>query len=155
MKKIILFFICIFLVGCVPPSKEEKTPLVKQTTTTTTIKKTKTTYHVFGKPYNVLKSSHHYEEHGMASWYGRAFHRRRTSSGARYNMYRLTAAHKTLPLSTKVLVTNLKNGRQVVVTINDRGPFISNRLIDLSYAAAKKINMVGSGLAPVSVKALA
>jgi rare lipoprotein A (peptidoglycan hydrolase) len=93
-----------------------------------------------------------YEEQGVASWYGRNFHKKRTSSGERYNMYQLTAAHKTLPLSSYVLVTNLKNGRQVVVKVNDRGPFVYNRLIDLSYAAAKKLNMVGRGTAPVSIK---
>lgn len=109
-------------------------------------------YRVNSSSYILNKSN--YEEKGIASWYGRRFHKKRTSSGERYNMYQLTAAHKTLPLSTYVLVTNLNNGRHVVVKVNDRGPFIYNRLIDLSYAAAKKLNMVGRGTAPVSVKAI-
>ncbi|MBA3661506.1 MAG: septal ring lytic transglycosylase RlpA family protein [Gammaproteobacteria bacterium] len=114
----------------------------------------KSTYQVFGKRYHVMRSSHQYEEKGFASWYGRDFHRKKTSSGERFNMYKLTAAHKTLPLPTKVQVTNLKNGKKIVVTVNDRGPFISNRLIDLSYGAAKQLGMVGQGVAPVTVKAL-
>lgn len=89
---------------------------------------------------------------GIASWYGPGFQNKRTASGERYNMYQLTAAHKTLPLSTYVEVTNLKNGKNVVVKINDRGPFIPHRTIDLSYAAAKKIGMVSRGIAPVSIK---
>lgn len=112
-------------------------------------------YRVRGKRYHVMKTSKNYQEQGIASWYGRAFHRKKTSSGERFNMYRMTAAHKTLPLSTHVLVTNLKNGRKVIVKVNDRGPFVSNRLIDLSYAAAKKIGMVGSGIVPVNIQALA
>lgn len=89
---------------------------------------------------------------GNASWYGKAFQHRRTTSGERYNMYAMTAAHRTLPLNTRVQVTNLKNGRTVLVRINDRGPFVHHRVIDLSYAAAKKLNMVGRGVAPVSIK---
>lgn len=112
------------------------------------------TYRVHGKSYPVMRSAKNYKEKGLASWYGRKFHRKRTSSGERYNMYELTAAHKTLPLSSRVLVTNLNNGRHVVVKVNDRGPFVSNRIIDLSYAAAKKLGMVGRGLANVEVKSL-
>lgn len=104
--------------------------------------------------YAILSSSKNYREQGIASWYGRRFHKKRTSSGERYNMYKLTAAHKTLPLSTYVRVTNLKNGKQVIVKVNDRGPFSSNRLIDLSYAAAKKLGILGRGIAPVNVEAI-
>lgn len=89
---------------------------------------------------------------GIASWYGKKFHRRRTSSGERYDMYQMTAAHRTLPFATRLLVTNERNGRQVIVRINDRGPFKKNRMIDLSYAAAKKLGMLGNGLAKVSIK---
>ena len=99
-------------------------------------------------------SAKNYQAKGLASWYGSEFHRKRTSSGERFNMYQLTAAHKTLPLDTYVQVTNLSNGKHVIVKINDRGPFIHNRLIDLSYAAAKKIGMVRKGTTPVSIKAL-
>ncbi len=91
----------------------------------------------------------------VASWYGKRFHHRRTASGERFNMYKLTAAHKTLPLSSYALVTNLRNSKQVIVKINDRGPFIEGRTIDLSYAAAKKLGMLGQGIAPVSIKPVA
>jgi rare lipoprotein A len=91
---------------------------------------------------------------GIASWYGRDFHGRRTSNREIYNMYELTAAHKTLPFGTRVMVTNLNNGRTVAVRINDRGPFVGERIIDLSYAAAATIDMVGSGIAPVRLDIL-
>jgi rare lipoprotein A len=107
-----------------------------------------------GKHYRVLHTSKNYTEKGVASWYGSKFNRKRTSNGERFNMYQMTAAHRTLPLPTFVQVTNLTNGRQVIVKVNDRGPFVSNRLIDLSYAAAKKLGMVGRGTAPVSVRAI-
>lgn len=111
-------------------------------------------YVVFGKRYYTMKSSSHYEAIGTASWYGTKFHTHRTSSGEAYNMLSMTAAHKTLPLPTYVEVTNLKNGRHVIVKVNDRGPFESNRLIDLSYVAAKKLGMLGHGTATVKVKAI-
>jgi rare lipoprotein A len=111
-------------------------------------------YAQYGKHYHVMHTSKNYVEKGVASWYGPRFNKRRTSSGERFNMYRMTAAHKTLPLSTYVQVTNLRNGRHVIVKVNDRGPFVSNRLIDLSYAAARKLGMVGRGIARVSVKSI-
>ncbi len=111
-------------------------------------------YTVFGKKYNVMSSSKNYEQRGIASWYGTKFHGHHTSNGERYNMLAMTAAHKTLPLPTYVEVTNLKNGRKVIVKVTDRGPFENNRLIDLSYAAAKKLGMLGHGTAPVDVKAI-
>ncbi|MBW1645363.1 MAG: septal ring lytic transglycosylase RlpA family protein, partial [Deltaproteobacteria bacterium] len=95
------------------------------------------------------------EQEGIASWYGRDFHGKKTSSGEIYNMYDLTAAHKELPLGSRVLVTNLENGRQVEVVINDRGPFIRGRIIDLSYGAAKALDMVKQGTALVRLKLLA
>ncbi len=111
-------------------------------------------YDVFGKRYYTLNSSSGYYEKGVASWYGKKFHGRRTSSGETYDMYAMTAAHKTLPLPTYVEVTNLTNGRKVVVKVNDRGPFHGNRLIDLSYAAAKKLDIVDKGTGTVEVRAL-
>ncbi len=111
-------------------------------------------YVVHGKRYHTLRSSRGYVERGIASWYGRKFHGRRTSSGERFDMYAMTAAHKSLPLPTFVLVTNLDNGRQVVVRVNDRGPFHPNRLIDLSYAAATKLGIVGRGTGFVEVRAV-
>ncbi len=112
-------------------------------------------YEVFGRRYQVLPSSRGYRDEGLASWYGEAFHGRPTSDGTTYNMHGLTAAHKTLPLPTRVLVTNLDNGRQVVVTVNDRGPFVEGRVIDLSYGAARELDMVHTGVAPVRIEALA
>lgn len=111
-------------------------------------------YDVFGRRYYVMRSSAGYEERGIASWYGTRFHSHRTSNGERYNMLAMTAAHKSLPLPTYVLVTNLKNNKQVIVKVNDRGPFEANRLIDLSYVAAKKLGMLGHGTAYVDVKSI-
>jgi len=111
-------------------------------------------YQVGGKTYypTVVAVGSRYR--GIASWYGPNFHGKRTSNGEIYNMYEFTAAHKTLPMNTMVKVTNLRNGRSTVVRINDRGPFVGNRIIDLSYAAAKKIGMVGTGTAPVELEVL-
>lgn len=92
---------------------------------------------------------------GLASWYGRLHHGKRTASGETYDMHQLTAAHRTLPLGTRVLVTNVENGRTVEVRINDRGPFIRNRVLDLSYAAAQQLGAVGDGVIPVSLKVVA
>ncbi len=111
-------------------------------------------YDVNGKRYFTRKSSAGYYEQGTASWYGTKFHGRRTSSGEPYDMYAMTAAHKTLPLPTYAEVKNLENGRRVVVRINDRGPFHDDRLIDLSYAAAAKLGMLGAGTARVEVRAI-
>lgn len=107
-----------------------------------------------GVRYDVLPTSKGYVERGIASWYGTKFHGRRTSSGEPYDMYAMTAAHKTLPLPTYAQVTNLHNGRSVIVRINDRGPFKDNRIIDLSYAAAAKLGILAAGTAPVEVRAI-
>jgi rare lipoprotein A len=111
-------------------------------------------YDVFGKRYFVLSSSVGYVERGVASWYGPGFHRVRTSTGEPYDMYGMTAAHKTLPLPAFVRVTNLQNGRSVVVRVNDRGPFVGNRIIDLSYTAAAKLDMLRNGTAFVEVRTI-
>jgi rare lipoprotein A len=111
-------------------------------------------YDVFGKRYYVLSSSVGYRERGVASWYGPGFHRVRTSIGEPYDMYGMTAAHKTLPLPAYVRVTNLQNGRSVVVRVNDRGPFVGNRIIDLSYSAAAKLDMLRNGTAMVEVRTI-
>jgi len=111
-------------------------------------------YVVLGKRYHVLDSSHGYVERGIASWYGKKFHGRRTSSGEPYDMYRMTAAHRTLPLPTYAEVVNLQNGRRAVVRINDRGPFHANRIIDLSYAAARRLGIVARGTGLVEVRAI-
>jgi len=109
-------------------------------------------YDVFGKRYYVLSSSAAYVERGVASWYGPGFHKVRTSTGEQYDMYGMTAAHKTLPLPAYVRVTNLQNGRSVVVRVNDRGPFVGNRIIDLSYTAASRLDMLRNGTAMVEVR---
>jgi len=111
-------------------------------------------YDVLGKRYFVLSSNVGYAERGVASWYGPGFHKVRTSTGEPYDMYAMTAAHKTLPLPAYVRVTNLQNGRSVVVRVNDRGPFVGNRIIDLSYTAASKLDMLRNGTAMVEVRSL-
>jgi rare lipoprotein A len=111
-------------------------------------------YKVLGKWYQPLPHSDGFRQNGMASWYGWDFHGKKTSNGELYNMYAMTAAHKTLPLGTYVKVHNLENNRSVVVRINDRGPFVRGRIIDLSYSAAKDIGIVGPGTARVEVIAL-
>ena len=111
-------------------------------------------YTVLGKTYTVLPSSKGYHERGIASWYGSKFHGRRTSSGELYDMHLATAAHKSLPLPTYAEVTNLDNGRKMIVKINDRGPFHEDRIIDLSYAAAIKLGVDQTGTARIDVRAI-
>ena len=111
-------------------------------------------YSVFGKRYYVMDSSAGYVERGIASWYGTAFHGKKTSNGETYSMYKMTAAHKSLPIPTYVEVTNLKSGKSIIVRVNDRGPFHQNRIIDLSYVAAKKLGIAGRGTGFVEVRAI-
>ena len=111
-------------------------------------------YEVFGKRYHTLNSSKGFVERGEASWYGKKFHGRRTSSGEAYDMYKMTAAHRSLPLPTYVEVYNPQNGRRATVKVNDRGPFHGGRIIDLSYAAALKLGVVRSGTAMVEIRAI-
>ena len=129
-----------------------------QTSTTPKTTKSKlgnpSSYVVFGKRYYVLDSSDGFVQRGIASWYGTKFHGRSTSSGEVYNMHAMTAAHKTLPIPVYVHVKNLDNGRSMVVRVNDRGPFVSGRIIDLSYAAAKKLGVDGPGTANVEISTL-
>ena len=110
-------------------------------------------YEVLGKRYTVMPSSVGYQERGVASWYGKKFHGNLTSNREVYDMYEMTAAHKTLPLPTYVHVRNLRNDKSIVVRVNDRGPFVHNRIIDLSYAAALKLDMVQDGTSLVEVTA--
>jgi rare lipoprotein A len=112
-------------------------------------------YEVYGTRYTVLADGTGFVERGVASWYGRDFHGARTATGELYDMYAMTAAHRVLPLPSYVRVTNLSNGRTVVVRVNDRGPFKSNRIIDLSYTAALKLDMLRTGTTLVEVRALA
>ena len=112
------------------------------------------TYEVFGKRYFVLDSSDGFTQKGIASWYGPDFHGKKTSSGEIYDMYAMTAAHKTLPLPTYLEVKNLENGRKIIVRVNDRGPFHDNRIVDLSYTAAIKLDVIGKGTALVEIRAI-
>ncbi|MDE2148821.1 MAG: septal ring lytic transglycosylase RlpA family protein [Gammaproteobacteria bacterium] len=111
-------------------------------------------YEALGKTYHVLDSAKGFTQRGDASWYGRKFQGHRTASGEPYDMFKMTAAHKTLPIPSYVRVTNLTNGRNAIVRINDRGPFHSGRIIDLSYAAAAKLGILGAGSAPVQITAI-
>jgi rare lipoprotein A len=111
-------------------------------------------YEVLGKTYKVLDDAKGFRQRGYASWYGKKFHGRKTANGERYDMFSMTAAHKNLPIPCYVRVTDLDNGKSVVVKINDRGPFHTDRIIDLSYAAAAKLGLIGHGTSMVEITAL-
>jgi rare lipoprotein A len=117
-----------------------------------TIAGNKNPYVVLGKTYYLMEDERSYKERGKASWYGNKFHGRRTSNGEIYDMYAMTAAHKTLPIPSYVRVTNVANGKTAVVRVNDRGPFHSDRIIDLSYAAAQRLGILGAGTGLVDVE---
>ncbi len=118
------------------------------------LKGTQLPYKVNGQRYDPLASAAGFTEEGLASWYGKDFHGRKTSNGEIYDMHAMTAAHKTLPMNVHLRVTNRSNGRSTVVRINDRGPFIKGRIVDLSYSAAKELDVVGPGTAPVRIEVL-
>lgn len=111
-------------------------------------------YSVMGKRYNPINANQPYRQQGIASWYGRKFHGNKTATGEIYDMYAMSAAHTTLPLPSYAKVTHAKNGKSVIVRVNDRGPFLHNRIIDLSYAAAAKLDIIGPGSGPVIVEAI-
>jgi len=111
-------------------------------------------YEVFGKKYVPLTSVQSFHQRGVASWYGKRFHGQKTASGERYDMYAMTAAHPILPIPSYARVTSLRTGKQVIVRINDRGPFHSDRVIDLSYAAAYRLGLIGSGSGEVEIDAI-
>jgi rare lipoprotein A len=115
---------------------------------------TRSSYEVLGQRYSILDSAEGYVERGVASWYGPKVHGNVTASGERFDMHALTAAHRTLPIPTDVEVTNLRNGKSIVVRINDRGPFVDRRIIDLSYAAGQSLGLVGAGTELVEVRAI-
>lgn len=128
-----------------PPLPTEKTPLGLRN-------RTYKPYRVNGKTYYPLVTASGYEERGVACWYGPFFHGHKTSSGEVFDMYAVSAAHKILPMHTSVQVTNLENGKSIKLTINDRGPFVSGRVLDLSYGAAKDLAMLDKGLARVLIR---
>jgi rare lipoprotein A len=111
-------------------------------------------YEVFGKKYVPLASVQPFHQRGVASWYGKRFHGQKTASGETYDMYAMSAAHPVLPIPSYARITSLRTGRQVVVRINDRGPFHSNRAIDLSYAAAHRLGLIGTGSGEVEIDAI-
>lgn len=151
--RVLLFLALLLLSACSPPPLRPpgETPDAVPRKEPRSARGNPHSYVVFGKRYYVMHSAQGYTERGIASWYGPKFHGEMTSSGERYDMYAMTAAHKTLPLPAYVRVTHLGNGKSIVVRVNDRGPFVDGRIIDLSYAAATKLDMVGSGTAPVEV----
>jgi len=150
-----------WIIGCggsatkpsAPPPAFPKAP-AKKPSVTSPKKATQRPYKVGRNWYQPIPHAHGFTQKGIASWYGKKFHGRKTSNGEIYNMYAVTAAHKTLPMDTWVRVKNLDNNRSIDVRINDRGPFVRGRIIDLSYSAAKRIDMVGAGTARVEIFAL-
>ena len=154
-----LTLLCAGLSGCgsryvpgvsIPPAPQKKSPAPAPTGKGGTYKP----YTVFGQTYYPLGSAEGYSETGVASWYGPNFHGKKTANGERYDMYQMTAAHRILPMHTRLMVRNLENGRTAEVRINDRGPFVGNRVIDLSYAAANMLGVVGPGTARVSLQTI-
>jgi rare lipoprotein A len=143
-----------------PPAAAEVPPNVAQIPDAVPMPEAKSSYgnpdsyEVYGDHYVILKDARGYKERGYASWYGKKFQGKRTSSGEPYDMFKMTAAHKTLPIPCYAKVTNIENGRSVVVRINDRGPFHEGRIIDLSYTAAVKLGSLGKGSIPVEVEAI-
>jgi rare lipoprotein A len=111
-------------------------------------------YEVFGKKYVPLSSVQPFHQRGLASWYGQRFHGQKTASGETYDMYAMTAAHPTLPIPSYARVTHVKTGKQVIVRVNDRGPFHSGRVIDLSYAAAHRLGLIGTGSGDVEIDSI-
>jgi len=148
IKKILIMILIIFLSGC----GENNYVLYKENSFKTSA--TQKPYIIKGKVYYPKNVPLGWTQRGIASWYGPNFHGKLTSNGEVYNMYAFTAAHKTLPMNTIVKVTNLLNHKSVIVRINDRGPFVKGRIIDLSYAAGKKIGLDVLGTAPVELKVI-
>jgi len=148
-----LILLAFLLAACSRPAYRSR---VIETPETRGLKGWEKPYEVNGERYQPLRQQEHvgFSEEGLASWYGKDFHGKYTSNGEVYDMYAMTAAHKTLPLGVSVKVTNQANGRQTVVRVNDRGPFVKGRIIDLSYSAAKELGVVGPGTAPVRIEAL-
>lgn len=146
-----LFLLVLLLAACGAPAYKVR---VLDTPSQPGLHPTQRAYEVNGQRYQPIPSADGFAEQGTASWYGKDFHGRKTSNGETYDMYAMTAAHKTLPMNVYLQVTNLDNGRSTVVRVNDRGPFVKSRIIDLSYSAAKELGVVGPGTAPVRIKAL-
>ncbi len=152
-----LIFLGLFFLGCTSSRGTSGDGYVRPSSSPHGQGKTPATqkpYRIHGKKYVPIANARGFIQQGVASWYGKKFHGRKTSNGETYNMYAMTAAHKTLPMGTWVLVENLENHRKIKVRVNDRGPFVRGRIIDLSYSGAKKLGMVGPGTAKVRIRAL-
>ncbi len=147
---ILIIFILVINMSCAP----RYDVAVVDTPQSRQLKGHQRPYVVNGTRYDPIRNHVGFIEEGRASWYGKKFHGRKTSNGEVYNMYAMTAAHKTLPMGVYVRVTNKLTGQQTVVRVNDRGPFVAGRIIDLSYTAAKKVGVAGPGTAPVRIEAL-
>jgi rare lipoprotein A len=154
----LLLGLLFLLTSCAGPrfsaEKRASPPDKKPFASSAAIPPTQRPYQIQGKTYYPLSSHQGFTETGIASWYGKEFHGRKTANGETYDMYARTAAHKLLPMSTYLLVKNLENGRETVVRINDRGPFAKARIIDLSYAVAQELDIIGKGTARVKITAL-
>ena len=147
---ILIMFILSIVISCAPQYQVA----VVDTPKNQQLKGHQKPYVVNGQRYDPIRNHSGFVEEGRASWYGKKFHGRKTSNGETYDMYAMTAAHKTLPMGVYVRVTNTQTGQQTVVRVNDRGPFVAGRIIDLSYSAANKVGVVGPGTAPVRIEAL-
>lgn len=152
-KLILLFMLLAGCSACAP--KGGYLVQVHDSAATKHLKGHQKPYSVNGELYEPLRDHKGYVEEGTASWYGQDFHGKSTSCGEIYDMNAMTSAHKILPMGTRLHVTNLRNHRSVEVRVNDRGPFVGNRIIDLSYAAAKELDIVATGTAPVRIEAIA
>lgn len=156
----LLLVVCLYLlptVGCITGTLHQSPPsqtLRSQKEPYSSYHPTQVPYEINGIWYYPIPSSQGFVEEGIASWYGKKFHGQPTSNGESYDMYAMTAAHKTLPLGTHVKVTHKKNSRSVIVRVNDRGPFVPGRIIDLSFTAAEQLDMIGPGTARVKVEAI-
>lgn len=152
-----LALLCLGLTACGAPRIPGLYEPSKPPSASTSSKKggTYKPYTVMGQTYYPLGSAEGYSESGVASWYGPDFHGKKTANGERYDMYQMTAAHRILPMNTRLMVRNLDNGRTAEVRVNDRGPFVNNRVIDLSYAAADYLGVVGPGTARVYLETVA
>ncbi|NOQ45751.1 MAG: septal ring lytic transglycosylase RlpA family protein [Desulfobulbaceae bacterium] len=147
----IVVFLILLLASCAPSTQIQ--PPEKKTKQKYS-KATQRPYVINNKKYYPIPSAEGYREPGMASWYGKKFHGRKTANGEIYDMYGKTAAHKTLPMNTMLLVKNLENGKTTVVRVNDRGPFVKTRILDLTYAGASELGMLNNGTARVIITAL-
>jgi rare lipoprotein A len=157
--RLLTVFLLFGLAACGPriidlPAKRSGHGHAKRPPASAAIPATQRPYQIRGKTYSPLPSAEGFQETGLASWYGKDFHGKKTSNGETYDMYGGTAAHKTLPMNTHVLVQNLENGREMVVRINDRGPFVKGRIIDLTHTAAKELDIIRKGTARVKITAL-